>query len=93
MAAQWWTIVKISLNHLTQGYRASHCIQIHEQLLKSMNVCVRIGVDYVFLDVVGNELHDFISQNERRAIFTEGSLSFIALNKRFMGPFGIMRNR
>jgi hypothetical protein len=91
MPTQWGTIIKISYNQLTQAVWT--LVQINEELLESMNMCHRIGVDHMLLDTAGDEHHDVIAQHECRTIPAESCLGVIALDKRFLGPGDSIRNR
>jgi hypothetical protein len=91
MPTQWRTIIKISYDQLTQAVWT--LVQINEELLESMNMCHRIGVDHMLLDTAGNERHDVITQHKRRTIPAESCLGVIALDERSLGPIGSIRAR
>ena len=91
MPAQWRGIVKICGDQLTQTRWTPILIQINEELLESNNLSMCVGVDYMLLDMVGDERHDIIAQHKRRTILAKRSLGCITLDERLVRPGGLTR--
>jgi hypothetical protein len=88
MPAQRRTIVKVGFNQLTQAFWRAAFVQMNEQLLKSLNMRVHIGVDHALLDMTGDDLHYIMAQYEPSTIMAKSSLGFIAVDESFFGPVG-----
>ena len=61
-------------------------VQVDKQLPESRDVCTWIGMDHAHLDMAGDERHDITAHHKRGTIIAEGSLGFIAVDKRIVGP-------
>jgi hypothetical protein len=81
------------VDQVTQRRRARILVQIKEELLEPMYLCLRIGVNHIFRDTAGDERHNVVAQHKRSTILAKRSLSVITVLEDFVGPRDSIRTR